>query len=285
MKKWIIILLAFLWNVASAQTSANVEGKKGHTPAITGGNITGYLVPPSGTVQIISPGKITYVDISVPWVTGDLPVANICRLKPDKEKFEKAGHYIVTIVTKNYMIAYKLIYNRGRGSYSTYVITVDPRKAIPIHPGHLLNQNDLQAICQKALSNKRSIHNIKAKANGMKLWVNNIYVVGHYIIFDVGAKNSTDLPYIIDNISFGLKDAREVKSHISQDIHLKPIYTAYPEVNSINHQWRNLYVFDQFTFPGDKLFHITMTEKQISGRKISLTVAYKEVLNAQTIKK
>ncbi|RYE54358.1 MAG: DUF4138 domain-containing protein [Sphingobacteriales bacterium] len=46
-----------------------------------------------------------------------------------------------------------------------------------------------------------------------------------------------------------------------------------------------MYVFKKFTFPGDKVFNIEITEKQVSGRNLSLLMAYSDLLEADTIVK
>jgi len=37
------------------------------------------------------------------------------------------------------------------------------------------------------------------------------------------------------------------------------------------------------TFPGDKVLHIELSEKQLSGRVITLTASYQDVLDADII--
>ena len=46
--------------------------------------------------------------------------------------------------------------------------------------------------------------------------------------------------------------------------------------------YRNVFAFDKFTFPNDKLFKIRLVEKEISGRTLELAVEYRDLLNADT---
>ncbi|RYZ31815.1 MAG: DUF4138 domain-containing protein, partial [Sphingobacteriales bacterium] len=39
----------------------------------------------------------------------------------------------------------------------------------------------------------------------------------------------------------------------------------------------------KITFPGNKVLHIELSEKQISGRVITLNITYQDVLDADTI--
>lgn len=51
---------------------------------------------------------------------------------------------------------------------------------------------------------------------------------------------------------------------------------------SFRHGYRNVIVIKKLTFPNDKTLTIEMTEKQISGRNISLNIDYEEVLAADS---
>jgi len=42
-------------------------------------------------------------------------------------------------------------------------------------------------------------------------------------------------------------------------------------------------VFKKMTFPGNKLLHIELSEKQLSGRVITLGISYQDILNADTL--
>ena len=49
---------------------------------------------------------------------------------------------------------------------------------------------------------------------------------------------------------------------------------------SFLHGYRNIVVIRKMTFPNDKVLPIELSEKQISGRNISLNIDYEDVLNA-----
>jgi len=51
---------------------------------------------------------------------------------------------------------------------------------------------------------------------------------------------------------------------------------------SFLHGYRNVIVVKKMTFPNDKVLTIEMSEKQISGRSISLNIDYEDVLNADS---
>ena len=49
---------------------------------------------------------------------------------------------------------------------------------------------------------------------------------------------------------------------------------------SFLHGYRNVIVVRKLTFPNDKVLSIELSEKQISGRTISLNIDYEAVLSA-----
>ena len=65
------------------------------------------------------------------------------------------------------------------------------------------------------------------------------------------------------------------------------IASAYPSLlletgTSFLHGYRNVAVLRKLTFPNDKVLTIELSEKQISGRTITLTIDYEDVLHADS---
>ena len=54
------------------------------------------------------------------------------------------------------------------------------------------------------------------------------------------------------------------------------------ESKSFKYGYRNILVVKKLTFPNDKILTIEMSEKQISGRTISLNIDYEDVLSADS---
>lgn len=265
----------------SANDSIRTEYKTG---AISESNICKYTISPFATTHFVSPEPILYVDISTQNVEGDLPAKNILRLKPDSAAYARGGSFQVTIVTQSFVAAYRLKCSDGKSfsGQDSYVITVNPTEALQTDLHNYIGPQEFEKLCMKALSYKRSIRNISSKQYGMELWTNNIFIVGNYLIFDIGAKNGTRLQYAVDQLRFTLKDKYAVNAAVSQEIELQPVYQLYPNDGTIiEKKWRNLLVFKKFTFPNDKVFHIEINESQISGRKVDLDIDYNQVLKSQ----
>ena len=51
---------------------------------------------------------------------------------------------------------------------------------------------------------------------------------------------------------------------------------------SFKRGYRNVIVVKKMTFPNDKVLTIEMTENQISGRNISVSIDYEDVLSADS---
>lgn len=258
--------------------------KEYKSAAISENNVSRYTISSFVTTHFISPEPILYVDISTQNVEGDLPGKNILRLKPDSTAYAHGGTFQVTIVTQSFVAVYRLTCSEGKkfGDRDSYVITIDPTKALQTDQHNYIGQQEFEKLCMKALSYKRSIKNISSKQYGMELWTNNIFIVGDYLIFDIGARNKTRLQYAVDQLRFTLKDKYAVNAAVSQDIELQPVYQLYPiDGTLIKGRWRNLLVFKKFTFPNDKVFHIEINESQISGRKVEMNIDYNQVLKSQ----
>ena len=71
------------------------------------------------------------------------------------------------------------------------------------------------------------------------------------------------------------------KATNSQVIELQPALVL-EQGKSFKRGYRNVIVVRKMTFPNDKVLTIEMTEKQISGRNISLHIDYEDVLAADS---
>ena len=257
--------------------------------AITGKNINTATIPLNSTTHFVSPEPIEYVDISSPNIQGNLPEKNIFRLRPDSDKVHPGDKFTITIVTQSYISVYKLtvegtLSNDSLLSNGAYVISINPNDAVQVNQSDVLNNQQCFDLCINALKRKRSIFNIDTKCYGMKMYVKNIYLIGDYIMIELEAKNKTRLQFDIDQIRFKIIDKQSVKATVSQDIELKPFYSLYqPDGKIITNSWRNFYIFKKFTYPTQKLLEIEMTEKQYSGRRVTLKIEYNQILKSQQL--
>lgn len=291
MKIFLFFIVAlFGSNIAIAQdiypTKDSLLKHLPNSVAINESNIMEFNIPLNATTHIISPEPILYVDISSPDIEGDIPEKNLVRIKPSAS-FTENKSFTITVVTRVFVAVYKLICINPAKSFkdtspSVYVIAIDPGKTVQLNQSNILSQQQYYALSLQALAKKRQIKNIKAKAYDLSVWINNIYIVGDYLLFDIGAKNKNKLQFDLDQIRFKIKDKFTINATVSQDVGLQPMFQFYNNENSvITSAWRNIYIFKKFTYPTQKIFSIELTEQQISGRKVELKMGYSQVLKSR----
>ncbi|MNL69597.1 hypothetical protein D3C87_1944770 [compost metagenome] len=66
-----------------------------------------------------------------------------------------------------------------------------------------------------------------------------------------------------------------------QSVEIEPLWQLYP-ISSFKRNYRNIFVLKKMTFPENKVLNIELTEKQFSGRSITLKVKYGDILKADT---
>ena len=115
----------------------------------------------------------------------------------------------------------------------------------------------------------------------MMMRLNNIYSVGDYFFIDFSIENKTNIRFDIDEIRIKLTDKKLAKATNAQTIELTPALVL-ESGKTFRHGYRNVIVVKKMTFPNDKLLTIEMTEKQISGRNISLNIDYEDILAADS---
>lgn len=243
------------------------------------------------SIHFISPEPIQYVDISTHDIVGDLPVKNILRIKTMKDSLQNIDFgfvsrdvAVLTIVGEKFMAQYNVHYlpNDANSLFETS-IEISPEHMQPIdNPDVSMSETEMRDYAMSVLKRKRSFKSVSSKAYGIKADLNNIYTVGDYVFIDVTYSNSTNLKYDIDQVRFKIDDKKITKATNVQSVEIKPDFILY-DSSSFKGKHRNVYVFKKFTFPGNKIFNIEMTEKQISGRLINLQIDYSDLLNADTL--
>lgn len=234
------------------------------------------------TTVITATGPIRFVDISTDKVAGDQPISNTIRLKP-----KEAGHAdgdvlaIVTIVTERYRVQYALIYTtRLQEAVTDKEVQMEEQQ--PFHnPAVSLSTEDMYRFARQIWTSPARYRDVSKRQHRMTMRLNNIYAVGEYFFIDFSVENRTDIRFDIDEIRVKLADKKVSKATNSQIIELKP-EMMLEKTKSFLHGYRNVMVVRKMTFPNDKVLTIEMSEKQISGRTISVNIDYEDVLNADS---
>ena len=234
------------------------------------------------TTVITATEPIRFVDISTDKVAGDQPISNTIRLKP-----KEAGHAdgdvlaIVTIVTEQYRVQYALIYTtRLQEAVTDKEVQMEEQQ--PFHnPAVSLSTEDMYRFARQIWTSPARYRDVSNRKHRMTMRLNNIYAVGEYFFIDFSVENRTDIRFDIDEIRVKLADKKVSKATNSQIIELKP-EMMLEKTKSFLHGYRNVMVVRKMTFPNDKVLTIEMSEKQISGRTISVNIDYEDVLNADS---
>ena len=234
------------------------------------------------TTVITASEPIRFVDISTDKVVGDQPINNTIRLKP-----KEGGHVdgdvlaIVTIVTERYRTQYALLYTTRLTEAVTDKEIVRTERNAYNNPAVSMSTADMTRYAWKVWNAPAKYRNIATKAHRMMMRLNNIYAVGDYFFLDFSVENKTNIRFDIDEIRVKLADKKLSKATNAQVIELTPALVLQ-ENKTFRYGYRNVLVLKKMTFPNDKVLTIEMTENQISGRNISLSIDYEDVLSADT---
>ena len=236
------------------------------------------------TTVITASEPVRFVDISTDAVVGDQPINNTIRLKPKEGADVHADGdvlAIVTIVTERYRTQYALIYT----TRLTEAVTdkqIQPEEKIAYHnPSVSMSTEEMTKYARKIWNSPARIRNVSTKQHRMTMRLNNIYSVGEYFFLDFSIENRTNIRFDIDELRVKLCDKRQSKATNVQMVELTPAMIL-DQSRAFKYGYRNVIVLKKMTFPNDKNLSIELSEKQISGRTITLNIDYEDVLYADS---
>lgn len=239
------------------------------------------------TTVITASEPVRFVDISTDMVAGDQPINNTIRLKP-KEGMEthEDGKFlgVVTIITERYRTQYALIYTKVAHEAVTDKQIETREKIAYNNPAVSMSMEDMTRFARRVWNSPAKIRNIGTKMHKMNMRLNNIYSVGEYFFIDFSVENKTNIRFDIDQLRIKLCDKKQVKATNVQMIELTP-ELVLDETKSFKYGYRNVIVIKKLTFPNDKILTIELSENQISGRNINLSIDYEDVLAADSFSK
>lgn len=273
MKKHYLYLLLTIFG---SYFSANAQNREG----LAGSNIDSLniiYINKDISTHFVSTEDIKYVDISTADVVGDLPLNNTLRIKPLKE----GTNAVITITTERYFVQYMLVYTSNISkAYTRYTIPYEDVKSY-MNPEVNLTKSEMYDYAHRMYISTNKYYDVSTTENLMKLILNNIYTLDKYFFIDVSMINKSNIRYDIDEIRFKIEDKRQTKATNFQSVEIFPIIKVNEDM-VFKKKYRNIFVFEKFTFPGEKVFTIEISEKQISGRKIILRIDYSDILHADT---
>jgi len=248
------------------------------------GNLVSYRVPADRTLHILAPEPIVYVDISSPDIDGDLPEKNLCRLKPVAGRVRPGQSFTVTLVTASLIAVCRLTVTDSLDCEPrTYLVTLEPRHWVRMHDRRI-TEPEFRSLALRAMASRSYVHGVRGQAPGLRYRLNNLFVVGDYLLLDLVLENNSNLNLDIDEVRFTLSGRRPATAQVSQETPLTPLYTYQAPTDVLAQaNWRNFYLFPRFHFTSDKVLRISLAEEQVSGRTLELQLDHRRLMQVRTL--
>lgn len=231
------------------------------------------------TTVITASEPVKFVDVSTDLVAADKPIENTVLLKPKEAHHDGDVLGIVTIIAERYRTQYALVYTtKPQEAVADKEIYLTERNAYT-NPEVSMSTDEMTHLARRIWLSPSKYHNTVFKQNKMIMRLNNIYSVGEYFFIDFSVENKTNIRFDIDELRIKLADKKIQKSTNVQTIELTPALIL-DHSDKFLRGYRNVIVLKKLTFPNDKVLSIELSEKQISGRTLNMTIDYEDVLSA-----
>ena len=256
--------------------------------ALDGAALTRTIVRPvlyvneTITTHLVMPENIKLVDLSTDKIAGNQCADNIVRLKPSSALADQQFIGTVTLVGERNIALYDLLYTKNPKEAATLYYVPTQHLSAYQNPSVKMPSKEIAQYAWAIFCSDRKFYNIKSKAYGVSMRVNNIYSVGDYFFIDFSLHNHTNVKYDIEELRVKLMDKKETKATNSQTIELTPEYLLF-DTKTFKKDYRNVLVLKKLTFPEEKILQIEIYESQISGRTLQIPISYEDVLHADAI--
>lgn len=247
------------------------------------------------TTHVIFPSEIVYVDLGDENLVAGLAdgAKNVLRVKSAVKSFKTETN--LTVITDD-------------GCFFTFNVKFAKEPLLLniemtdfIHEGEAVNRpNNAQEIYLERLGqespmlvklimksiykqNKREIKHIGSKRFGVQFILKSIYTNNGLLYFHTELKNTSNIAFDIDYISFKIVDKKVVKRTAMQEQVLEPLRAQnYVTVVSGKKSERTVFALEKFTIPDDKQLVIEVAEKE-GGRNQSFVVENGDIVRANVI--
>lgn len=260
------------------------------------------MIPPyalevtfSKTVHIIFPSAIRYVDLG----SADLLAAkadgaeNVLRVKAALRDFSRESN--LAVITEDGA------YYTFNVKYADEPIKLSVEMTDFIHDGEAVNRpNNAMEIYMRELGSEspllvklimksiykndnREIKHIGSKRFGIQYTLKGIYTHNGLLYFHMQLKNSSNVPFDVDYITFKIVDKKVAKRTAIQEQVILPL-RAHNNLTLIGGKRTERVVFTlpKFTIPDDKHLIIELNEKE-GGRHQSFVVENADLVRAKVI--
>jgi conjugative transposon TraN protein len=231
------------------------------------------------TIHFISPELIQYADISAKELAGDLALKNVLRIRLKDSSAAFTGA-LITIAGEKFIAQYRVTAGEDGGVTR---VDIGPEDMRPLDiSGIGFSQNQLRSMALRLFSGRPGKKVEKAEAFGLTGKLNHVYTAGDYLFLDIGYQNATNLRYGIEDLRFRIDDRKAGKASNVQSYELKPEFILF-NLSAFDKTYRNIFVFRKISFPGNKMLLAELSEKQPSGRVLTLKMSYQDILDADTL--
>ena len=247
------------------------------------------------TTHVIFPSEIVYVDLGDENLVAGMAdgAKNVLRVKSAVKSFKSETN--LTVITDD-------------GCFFTFNVKFAKEPLLLniemtdfIHDGEAVNRpNNAQEIFLERLGqespmlvklimksiykqNKREIKHIGSKRFGVQFILKSIYTNNGLLYFHTELKNTSNIAFDIDYISFKIVDKKVVKRTAMQEQVLEPLRAQnYVTVVNGKKSERTVFALEKFTIPDDKQLVIEVAEKE-GGRNQSFVVENGDIVRANVI--
>lgn len=260
------------------------------------------MVPPYGlevtydkTTHIIFPSAVRYVDLGSPnLVAGKADGAeNVIRVKAVVRNFrDETNMSVITESGSFYTFNVKyadepLLLNIEMKDFIHDGSKVNrPNNALDIYLKELGSESPkLVQLINKSIhkENKRHVKHIGSKAFGIQYLLRGIYTHNGLLYFHTQVKNTSNVPYEVDFVTFKIVDKKVMKRTAIQEQIVFPLRAYnYATLVAGNKDERTMFTFDKFTIPAGKVLVVELNEKS-GGRHQSFTVESEDIVRAKVI--
>ena len=300
MKK-IFLMFAFVATVFAANAQENPTTGD-YFDGLTRPLTFNRMIPPhalevtfSKTVHIIFPSAIRYVDLG----SADLLAAkadgteNVLRVKAALRDFSRESN--LAVITEDgayYSFNVKYADEPVKLSIEMTDFIHDgeavnrPNNALDIYMHELGQESPLLVkLIMKSIykNNDREIKHLGSKRFGIQHTLKGIYSYNGLLYFHLQLKNSSNVPFDVDYITFKIVDKKVAKRTAIQEQVIWPL-RAHNNVTLIGgkRNERSVFSLPKFTIPDDKHLIIELHEKE-GGRHQTFTVENADLVRAKVI--
>ena len=247
------------------------------------------------TTHIIFPAEITYVDLGNENLVAGLAdgAKNVLRVKSAFKFFKQETN--LSVITED------VSYYSFNVKFAKEPLLLNIEMTDFLHDGESVNRpNNAQEIYLERLGsespmlvklimksihkqNKREIKHIGSKRFGVQFLLKSIYANNGLLYFHTELKNTSNIPFDVDYVSFKIVDKKVIKRTAMQEQVLEPLRAQnYVVVVPAKSSERTVFALEKFTIPDDKQLVIEVAEKD-GGRHQSFVVENEDIVRANVI--